>query len=185
LEWALIRTRDFIADRSHVYGVYRRLNALWLSRGNAHLLDDQVAWLIRRDGDPRKSLGWEVTRQLLDRAHRIARDAGAQTVVFLIPHEIQISEPALEKFMAATGMRAEDVELDQPQSILAEWGARSGVAVIDLAPEFRASAEQGKTLYLEHDGHWNRDGHALAAAVVARELAVGGLIGAGTSQTRR
>lgn len=184
VEWALIRTRDFIAERSHVYGVYRRLKALRLSRSNAHLLDEHVAWLIRRDGDPSNTLGWEVTRQLLDRAHRIGRGAGAQTVVVVIPHEIQVSEPAREKFLAAVGMRAEDVELDQPQNVLAQWGAHAGVAVIDLAPEFRASAEQGKTLYLENDGHWTRDGHALAAAVVVRELAVRGLVRAGKSQPR-
>lgn len=167
-EWALIRARDFVADHSHLYGVYRRLKTLRQSGTDARLLDAHVASLIRREPDARTTVGWEVTRQLLDRTHQVARDAGAQMAVFLIPLEIQVSAPAREKFLAAARIRAEDVELDQPQSVLAQWGARAGVAVIDLTPPFRA--REGSALYLEYDGHWNRDGHALAAGVVAKEI---------------
>jgi hypothetical protein len=169
-QWALIRARDLVATRSHLYSVYRRLKMVQRTRSDARALDSHVAALLRREPDARTQAGWEMTRQLLDRAREIAAQAGAQTAVFLIPLFIQVSEQRLERFLIDHELRAHEIELDRPQRVVAEWGQRAGVAVIDLTPELRAASRAGPALYLEGDGHWGREGHALAAQIVAREL---------------
>lgn len=185
LEWALIRGRDFVATRSHLYAIYRRLKAARRTRQEAGLLDDHVATLIRRAPDARTTVAWELTRQLLTRARRLAAEDGAQTAVFLIPLFIQVSPEQLAAFLAAQRLQASETSLDQPQALVAQWGAREGVQVIDLLPDFRAAARDGSSLYLVEDGHWNRAGHALGAEVVARELLERGLVPEGSAPPGR
>jgi len=183
-QWALIRLRDLVATRSHLYAVYRRFKAARRNRVDAGLLNEHVASLVQREPHAERDVGWEVTRQILTRARLLARDSGAETAVFMIPLFIQVSDEKLESFLQAQRLRASDTELGQPQAVVARWGAAEGVEVIDLLPDFRAAAEGGARLYLEHDGHWNREGHALGAEVVERELVERGLVGEGPPPLR-
>lgn len=178
-EWAFIRTRDFIATRSQLYAIYRRFKASRRAH-EAALLNDHVAALVQDRDDPRTELGWEVTRQLLERAQRIAEGEGAKLAVFTIPLFIQVSPEHLEDFLSLQHLDPRRLDLDRPQRVVAEWGAKRGVEVIDLLPEFRAASRRGRSLYLVRDGHWNREGHALAAEGVARELVRRGLVHAGS-----
>jgi hypothetical protein len=185
LDWALVRGRDWVAGQSHLYNVYRRLKAIRQGQAEADDLDAHVASLIRRESDERTNTGWEVTRKLLDRMRDVAHAGDAQTAVFVIPLAIQLADAPLERFLADRGISADAIELDRPQRVVAEWGARTGVAVIDLLADFRAATQSGDELYIPLDGHWNRDGHALAAEVVARELVARGLVVVGNRQARR
>jgi GDSL-like lipase/acylhydrolase family protein len=177
LGWPLIRLREYIANHMHLYSVYSRLKTLRRSQVGVQALNSHVISLIRRQPDERKTAGWEMTRQLMDETREVARAAGAHTAVFLIPLFIQASPERLDSFLSSQGLKPSDIELDQPQRLMAEWGARAAVEVIDLAPDFRAAYAKGASLYLVDDGHWNRAGHALAAEIVARELVRQGLVG--------
>jgi hypothetical protein len=177
LGWPLIRVREYIANHMHLYSVYSRLKTVRRSQVGAQALNSHLISLIRREPDHWKTDGWEMTRQLLDRTRDVARAAGAQTAVFLIPLFIQASPERLESFLSSQGLSPSDIELDQPQRVMAEWGARAAVEVIDLAPDFRSAYAKGDSLYLVDDGHWNRAGHALAAEIVARELVRRSLVG--------
>jgi hypothetical protein len=55
---------------------------------------------------------------------------------------------------------------------LASQAAAEGIEVIDLEPEFRAEFAQHGTRfdYLPVDGHWNAQGHAVAAREIARYI---------------
>jgi len=49
--------------------------------------------------------------------------------------------------------------------------------VMDLLPDFRDwAATNGADPYLLEDGHWNEQGHALAARIVAGKLRASALI---------
>jgi hypothetical protein len=65
-----------------------------------------------------------------------------------------------------------------------KWGAARGVKTMDLLPEFQEWAVANRAdPYLVGDGHWNEQGHARAAEIVARELMASGLIpGLGSSR---
>lgn len=184
-EWALIRARDSIANRSHLYSVYRRLKTVRRSREDASVLDAHVASLVSRAPDASTDVGWEVTRQLLERGQRLAEQSGARFAVALIPLGIQVSSSWREEFLTAHRLREQDIEIDRPQRLVAEWGARTGVPVIDLLPAFREAARQGASLYLEEDGHWSAAGHALADDVLARELLARGLVAPRPIQSQR
>ena len=64
-------------------------------------------------------------------------------------------------------------DADKPQRFLTALGAREGFDVIPLTPDFRAaSARDGRELWEGRGGkflgHWNDEGHALAADVMRR-----------------
>ena len=57
-------------------------------------------------------------------------------------------------------------------------GARAQVPVIDLLPSFKSvSMQERNALFLPDDGHWNKEGHRVAASVVAKELIKENIIG--------
>ncbi|HSK76883.1 MAG TPA: hypothetical protein VLQ45_10535 [Thermoanaerobaculia bacterium] len=45
-----------------------------------------------------------------------------------------------------------------------------GAGFLDLTPAFREEARQGVQLYFDYDNHWTPEGHAAAAAAIARSL---------------
>ena len=117
--------------------------------------------------------GWSLTHSLLDRVHGLAAKQGADFAVFLIPLVYSVVDARLEGFLSANRLGPTEIDLLRPQRLMKRWGERRNVQVIDLQPEFHAWAEsQSSNPYGTRDGHWNEDGHRLAAEQVARELKV-------------
>lgn len=173
--WAMIRTRDLLATRSHLYQIYRRLKAARRTRMAADRLPEHVASLLRREPSERVSFGWGVTCQLLVRARELADESGARMAVFTIPLRVQLSDAALADFLDHQGLARDAVRIDEPQAQVADCGNRVGVETIDLLPGFRSSTQPVGGFFVA-DGHWNREGHALGAEIVARELFARGLV---------
>lgn len=46
----------------------------------------------------------------------------------------------------------------------------NGLDVLDTHAPFRAAIEAGRSLHLVDDGHWNAEGHAFVAELIAREI---------------
>lgn len=68
--------------------------------------------------------------------------------------------------------RHPDLHLDphRPYRWLNDLAEDEGLEVLDLLPPFRAARSEAPLHYRFQDEHWNRRGHALAAATVAAEL---------------
>jgi hypothetical protein len=62
-------------------------------------------------------------------------------------------------------------DLDKPNRILTAFLDASGIAYIDLLPEFRRRAASSELeYYLPLDNHWNEAGHELAAELISDML---------------
>ena len=98
------------------------------------------------------------------RIKRLADEASVPVFVVLIPDEIQINEDLQARLFAGGGGA---YDLDMPQKMLKALFGEHGIPTIDLLPAFRRDP---RCLYM-NDTHWTPEGHALAAASIAEELA--------------
>lgn len=116
-----------------------------------------------RLGSDQQDPAWELTLALLGELDRLAREGGANTLLVLIPDQVQV-----QKDWVITGLQPADYDV---QERLHEWAAGSGVAVLDLLPGLAAEYARDPTpLYYRKDRHLNARGHAVAARLIYEEL---------------
>ena len=99
------------------------------------------------------------------RLRDLAAPRGIPVVVALLPDETQVNPVLRARLLANDDAGAYDFSM--PQSLLGELFERRGVRVIDLLPAFLADQ---RCLY-NNTTHWNAEGHALAARILAAALA--------------
>jgi lysophospholipase L1-like esterase len=110
------------------------------------------------------------TARTLARLVRLARSAGADTALVVLPAGEQVDRsrwPALQ----SVGFRLEaDMLLDTTLAdAVREVAVREGARFVDLVALFRRRGAAGR--YFVQDEHWNGRGQALAAAEIADALA--------------
>lgn len=115
---------------------------------------------------------WKITQQVLV---QFAHDLAEQKITFLIvaiPDHIQVN-PAIQQEALALhqAMQQHQWNWEKPNQLLREFCQGQGIPLIDLFPQFQSTITQnGPPLYYHDDGHWNADGHHLAAEIIARQL---------------
>jgi hypothetical protein len=99
---------------------------------------------------------------------------GAQFMLFTVPYAIQV-HPRRELREALQAKLGVD-DLLYPDRRLAEFGQKHGIRVLPLAPQMQRIAEE-RGIYLHGfensgmgRGHWNAEGHRLAAELIAQRL---------------
>jgi lysophospholipase L1-like esterase len=112
---------------------------------------------------------------LADIASR-ARDLGARTAVVLLPAPLQYDPRFLALAHDACGIDPAEYDVDRPNRLLLDAGARDGYPVLDLTPAFRARQTSDLAALLYTDVHFNAAGHALAAEEIAVFLTELGLV---------
>jgi len=174
LEHTTIQVKTFLAARLHTYQLLVRARRLRETQGEAKKLSGHVVDLFRDPADPQITRGYELTSLLLQKMHGLASANGSKLTLVLLPLMVQLSDAQFAAFAASA---ARELDAGRPQRMLTGVGRRLGIEVIDLLPGFRKwMASGGENLYLERDGHWNREGHRLAARIVAAELVRLGLV---------
>lgn len=147
LEWRLRRS-------SHLYN----LTASVAARGAG------VEWFVRRKAadsfvlrayPARWDALWQQTDALLGEMADLLRERGIPLVVVVIPQRIQILVEHMH-------LDPEALDPAKPVELVQAFGARHGVAVVDVMPTFveRARTEE---LYFPVDGHMNAKGAAIVA----------------------
>jgi GDSL-like Lipase/Acylhydrolase family len=176
-EFRTLKVKQYLASRSHFYQLLRRARELRHIRKAKRHLDAHVMQLIQEDGSAAIAKGWELTGGLLVGIRDEGARLGARASVVLIPLSLQIYPDVLRGWLAANGVPADRLALEGPQARMREIAAAAEVTTIDLLPAFRRSfGQNGRGLHLERDGHWNQQGHRIAAALVADELIGRGLV---------
>ena len=122
----------------------------------------QYPWEVTDPSDPTVKRGWQLTEAALLEARSLASQNGAQLVVVFVPSREHVYWPYLQEAMADLDVQ----QLDEVHGRLAELCRANDIAYLDLLPSFRQAALRGDMLYFADDGHWNAQGHDLAAAVV-------------------
>ena len=114
-------------------------------------------------GDEEREEAWRLELALLREIDRVSRDSGASTLIAIIPDQVQIQTD-----MQVLGLDEDDYAV---QERLLEFGARSGIAVLDLLPALRTAYQtDGVPLYYRWDRHLNRLGHERVAREILREI---------------
>jgi hypothetical protein len=120
---------------------------------------------------PDAELSADVERAVRDIAdiRDIARGAGADCLVVLIPDETQVDGALQAEVARAWDRPLASIDFARPTRMVAAALARAGVETLDLLPAFRAAATETR-LYKPRDTHWNLAGNRLAASEIVPVL---------------
>jgi hypothetical protein len=117
---------------------------------------------------PFLSQAWEINADNLRGMKELAAKAGARLLVVLIPAKMQVYD-----FLKLHG----DYDWTYPNNRLRGFFARERIEYLDLLPLLRKYANEkpgifgpSADLYWEHDGHWNKNGNALAAILISEYI---------------
>jgi hypothetical protein len=115
----------------------------------------------------------EQTLASLDELAAFCRQRSAPLILVAIPRSFQIYPEERREFIEALGVSGDDLDLDRPQRLLAEWASRRGALLVDLLPAFRLRQRENpeENLYHYPDAHMNAAGHRAAAAAVEGDAA--------------
>jgi hypothetical protein len=136
---------------------------------------DNMIYLEPRDENWREA--WRITEGLIKKMHVEVKQAGANLFVVVGSNPIQVApDPAVrQRFLAYLGTK----DLFYPNLRLEELASAEPIRVLDLAPPMQRFAEQNK-IYLHGfgsdigNGHWNAEGHKLAAELIAQQMCSAG-----------
>jgi len=117
---------------------------------------------------------WQITEKLLAKTNELARRNGAGFMLVTVPYAVQVHPDALvrEELQGKLGV----TDLFYPDTRLAEFSRRNGIDAVPLAPEMQRLAEARKAYFYGFQesgmgrGHWNAEGHRVAADIISRRL---------------
>jgi hypothetical protein len=117
---------------------------------------------------------WRVTEALIGAIHDFASSHGARLMVVTVPYAIQVhpDRQLRQALQAKLGVS----DLFYPDRRIAELARRDGILAVPLAPAMQPLAEASGVLYHGFPnagmgrGHWNADGHRMAAGLIAKAL---------------
>ena len=115
--------------------------------------------------------GWRLTERLIREMHEELRQRGIAFGVVTVSNPIQVHpDPAARRRVME---RLEVKDLFYPERRIKALGDEAGFPVLNLAPQFQKYADEHqvflhgfKNLSLG-TGHWNENGHKLAAQMIA------------------
>lgn len=175
-EQRILHIKDFFASHSHLWQLMRKWKSLGEIRNSATALDKHVMQLIGKNEETEElKREWKVTFELFKRIHEVGKSMGAETAIMLIPLKIQLQDDSLDEFRTFVGMSKDDVAIEKPQQAMRAFGHEAHIEIIDLLPALRKwtvehrTSENRTSLHLQ-EGHWNVNGHSLAAKIAVEEL---------------
>jgi SGNH hydrolase-like domain, acetyltransferase AlgX len=114
--------------------------------------------------------GWQKTAVLLDTLAREVASHGARFLVAYVPNRMEVSDQAWRLSRSRYGM--DDVGWDRAlvRRRLEQIARAAGIPVLDLTPALKRAEGLFGGPYYTYDGHWNAEGHRIAAEEVRRTL---------------
>ena len=175
--FALLKVKEWLAANSHMYQVFLRANRINWASAEAKNLDSHVIDLLRRIPTKRMEFGWSMTQQLFEKIMVAGRSNNATVVVVLLPLYVQVYPDGLGAVLKTFNLREEEIDRLKPQELMMNFGRTIKLPVLDLLPIFwDAKARCNCSLYVEGDGHWNEEGHKVAAGGVADKILTNGWV---------
>lgn len=117
---------------------------------------------------------WKITEALIARAAELSARHGAKFVVVTVPYAIQVHPD--ERVRLALQAKLGVPDLFYPDRRISEFSKRHGVMTVALAYDMQRFAQERRTYFHGFTnvgmgrGHWNPDGHRVAAEIIARQL---------------
>ena len=132
-----------------------------------------ISWDLTDPQSPDVQHGWEITEQALRQVQELAQSNDATLIVFFIPSREHVYWPHIRSVLPGFDVSQLD-DIEKRISMICE---ELSIDYLNLLPRFQESAEHGEMLYFHSDGHWNPNGHQLAANIIYEHLLELGLIG--------
>jgi lysophospholipase L1-like esterase len=127
-------------------------------------------WISVFDTEYLSQDGYELTLRLVAEIHALAQKRGIDFLLVLIPDKDQVN--AQQIVASGAGYYAippHRLDLHLPQKVVKLFCEKMGIPLLDLLPAFTRYKGQ-EALFFEHDLHWTRAGHRLAARHVLKRL---------------
>lgn len=124
--------------------------------------------------DPKWSHAWEITETLIVRMSREVKEKGADFFLLPVTASIQVhpDQNVRNHYIGKMGI----TELGYPEERVKTLGLKNGFHVIPLMSRFQQYAERNNKYLHGFEnlkpgfGHWNGDGHRLAADIITEYL---------------
>jgi len=116
---------------------------------------------------PEYQEAWKLTERILVRLKRDVETANAQLFVFTVPVGRGFGQKLRIGLDKATGRECFD---NTPITFLADIVERNNIAFLNLGPDFVEAFAKGLQLSSISDGHWNEQGHRIAAKKVLEAM---------------
>ena len=126
-------------------------------------------WVYERDSE-RFAAAAARAAELLGQMRDLARQAGADMLVTLIPDENQIDSALRARVVDARSLFPEQLDWGQPNRLITQALAAEQIEVLDLLPVLSEAARHER-VYKPTDTHWNVAGNRVAAEAIAQALA--------------
>lgn len=170
----LSKTKMYLTTYSHLFRklLYKSPKEFVFIRSECNNFSPLLLHLVRPYLNvhlDRKAPGFSFPENSIYQMQRIFEQTeteGVPLAIALIPAELQVNTVLQEKIVGDPQER-QKYNFDMPQLILVETFAEMGIETIDLLEPFRQSTE---CLYMQ-DTHFSPEGSALAAKILAEEIA--------------
>lgn len=173
--------KEWVRKRSLLYRLLRSLDLPRLVRP-AHAtegpaLEVNVLDVLRRTNPPEWEQGWWITQTLVRRLRHAAERDGARFAVVVFTSAAEVSPQHFGLWLLSARRPASDYDVDKANRIITTFLARQDIPTVPLLEGFRAHLRAtGRAGYFDWDPHWNAEGHALAAELIAPGLRAQGLV---------
>jgi hypothetical protein len=149
--------------RARLYGVYRRSG---LSRRGQYLEPVGLA-----EWPPVISeIGWPAGKSALTAMRDWARAEDVRFLVVIVPAKFQVEDESWRIYRDAWDREESAFDREHARREVVAFLGELEVPSLDLTDAFREATAAGACLYYPVDRHWTKEGHELAAKILAREL---------------
>lgn len=97
-----------------------------------------------------------------------AMSSNIKFAVAIIPSKEQVDNNKYNEFLRKNNLTEDDADIGKVHRLLKKSLQQNGIAVVDLTPYFK-SRNKNNAFYFDIDGHWNAQGHNLAAQTLYSE----------------
>lgn len=165
--------RFWTKRHSHLYRLLSRVSQQYRTRSGAAdkpYHEALVALFVERSSDQStaESKVWSRFEEEMEHLLRSVRADGVMPLVTFLPMRLQVDESMWERYVAETLVKKGRPRRFFPQERIGRLLDRLDVIYVDLTPAFIERG--GGSLFYALDGHWNAEGHRLAASVLAARL---------------
>ncbi len=128
--------------------------------------------LFKIEESPPVTKAYERTYEIIAQLGREVKNSGAKLIVAIIPTKNQVDQELFSDEMKRAGKDISDYDLKAPNRRLTAMLDELGIAYTDLTPGFRERQRKSPAskLYFAVDRHWNKEGHDLAASLLAKTI---------------
>ncbi len=130
--------------------------------------------MVFQTGNERMEEAWQETNRLFGEMNELAEKNDFKVMVLDIPSVIQVDEGLRKKAFEDYGISEKGYDFGLPEKRMNQLSAGyDNLIFVETLDVFKSAHE---SLYYEIDPHWNREGHALAAQLLEKELLERGLV---------